>query len=199
MTLYNKDGTVYKLNGPNPIMNSQDIWEDYTLHNMAWDEEKHQGKPKVNPIQSDIKIRDNFVEELEATKNEDVKLNVDLVERKSQVAPKVEIKTSSSENQIDKVFVHCLPATIREKKDHLYGESYQTIQYGDPWSFEAVIIEENDLDLTLWTDVRDVTIGSVIFPKINSKRWWRVQSKEQKTQGWLISAAPSDFQPSFEV
>lgn len=199
MTLYNKDGTVYKLNAPNPIMNTQDIWENYTLHNMKWDQETHEGKEALQPIVSDIKIRDSFVKDLELTKEEKAEPQVDIIERKSQVQPKIEIKTSSTNNQIEKIFFHCLPAQIREKKDHLYGESYQTIQYGNPWSFEAVIIEENDLELVFWTDVNEITLGSVVYPKMNSKRWWRVQNIEEKTQGWLISATLSDYQPSFEV
>lgn len=197
MTLYNKDGTVYKLNGPNPIMNTQDIWEDYKLHNMKWDQETHEEKNKITPIVSDIKIRDTFVQDLESTKEEPAP-KADFVERKSHIQPKTEIKTSSTTSQIDKVFVHCLPATVRERQDHLYGESYQTIQYGDPWSFEAVIIGENDLNLTFWTDVGDVSVGSIIYPKMNSKRWWRVQEKEEKVQGWLLNATPSDYQPSFD-
>jgi len=198
MTLYNKDGTVYKLNRPNPIMNNQDIWENYTLHNMKWDQETHEGKDIVQPINSDIKIRDNFVEDLERTKQETQEPQVDLVERKSQIQPKVEIKTSSTQSQIEKTFFHCLPAEIREKKDHLYGDSYQTIQYGDPWSFEGVVIGENDLELTFWTDIGNLTAGSIVYPKINGKRWWRVQKTEVKTQGWLVYTSPSDYQPSFK-
>ena len=39
MVIKNKDGSVYKLQGPNPLMEDQAFWnalENFTLHNTEW-------------------------------------------------------------------------------------------------------------------------------------------------------------------
>ena len=38
--LKNKDGTPYKLSGPNPMMKNQEVWGNFIVHNMEWEEEK---------------------------------------------------------------------------------------------------------------------------------------------------------------
>jgi len=42
-------------------------------------------------------------------------------------------------------------------------------------------------------------VGSILYPKTGYKRWWRVQDKTQKGGGWVLVAAPSDHQPSFDL
>ena len=44
----------------------------------------------------------------------------------------------------------------------------------------------------------DIKRDSVLYPKINSKRWWKVQYSEPKAMGRLLTSMPSDYQPSFK-
>ena len=63
MTLFNKDGSIYTLPKPNPIMNNQNLWSDsIELHNMKWNSEKAEDKTTVNPVQSDFSISDTFLD-----------------------------------------------------------------------------------------------------------------------------------------
>lgn len=180
--LKNKDGTPYKLNKPNPLMQGQQLWQDYVVHNMEWEVEIHvDNKVYSNQIYSQEDV--NFLEDLDRAKEE---------------IPKIEKpKEILVQNNIEKTFIHCLPAYIQTKKDELYGETTQTIKYGNPTSFEGVLIEQNDLLMSLWTDVDDIGEESVLYPKTQFKRWWRVKQKRKQASGWILDSIPSDYQPSF--
>lgn len=210
MTLYNKDGSVYRLNGPNPAMETQDVWDGFTVHNMKWDAEIQKDNTEVVPNKSDFAIKDSFVAELEKTKPE-IKIvspkpnNIPIqkssetvVERKTVVHEDVQKKEEDSKPEIEKDFIHFLPAIVRTKKDDLYGEVYKSIQYGSPSSFEGVILVQEDFNLVVWTDIDKVTEGSVLYPKTMFKRWWQVKNIEKKQGGYLLSCIPSNYQPSFQ-
>jgi hypothetical protein len=214
MTLYNKDGSVYKLSGPNPAMETQDVWDGFTVHNMSWDTETKEDNTVVIPKKSDFDLKDNFVTELEKTKPE-IKIVVpktdkvplqkapeppeaEKFERKTVVHEDRKRKEEEQNPEIEKNFIHFLPATIKTKTDSLYGESHKTVQYGSPSSFEGVILVQEDFKLVVWTDVNKVTLGSILYPKTMFKRWWKVNKTEPKEGGFLIESIPSDYQPSFE-
>ena len=129
---------------------------------------------------------------------EDLFKSYGLVKEEIKEEPKEQKQTFKSENsEIQKVFIHCLPAVIKEKKDSLYGESYKTIKYSEPISFEGVILNQEDLFIQIWTDTDLVGVRSILYPRTNSKNWWRVQEKEEKKNGWLLTGILSDYQPSF--
>lgn len=207
MTLKNKDGSVYRLAGPNPVMKTQEIWEGYKVHNMQWDGETAKDVNQVTPLTSDFDVRDTFLSALDKAKA-DIKVSESKtddtqsqIERKPVIQPdlKREELRASTDDGIEKTFIHCLPAVLRTRKDSLYGDSYTTVQYGKPTSFEGVILNQQDLFIEIWTDTDQINTGSVLFPKQGYKRWWRVQDKEQKGGGWVLSATPSDHQPSFDL
>ena len=212
MTLRNKDGTVYKLAAPNPVMKSQNLWEGYTLHNMAWDPEKAEDNSVVNPISTGLSGRESFFESLDRAKQEmlealpkpEIKVvevnkpEIKVVETKPEKTP-APTKTLETDSSIEKTFIHALPARIRERKDSLYDDVYQTIQYDKPTSFEGVILSFEDLVFEVWTNSIQLGVGSIIYPKNNSKRWWRVQKTIAKSGGWIMFCIPSDEQPSFDL
>lgn len=181
MPIYNKDGTEFKLSGPNPIMKNQDLWGEFTIHNMDFLSKTFKFQTKTPPPPVNLVVKESFLEALDAAKNEIV-----------EPPPK-----PKEENILEKTFIYCLPAEIKQRSDSLYGDVYQTIQYGNPTSFEGVIISQSDIILEIWTDA-NFDKGSILYPKTNSKRWWRVQEKKPKASGWLLASIPSDFQPSFD-
>lgn len=212
MTLRNSDGSVYKLAGPNPAMKSQNLWDGYTVHNMNWDGEKAKDESQIVPISSALDGKESFFDALDRAKQEmleNKKPEIKIVEtecKKVETKPEIKIVDTKPEskpvdnlNGIEKTFIHVLPATIREKKDSLYGDVYKTIQYDKPTSFEGVIISLEDLTFQVWTNTIKLGNGSILFPKYGTKRWWRVQDVQEKAGGWLISCIPSDEQPSFDV
>lgn len=206
MTLRNKDGTIYKLVGPNPAMKDQNLWDEFKVHNMQWEDEKAEDTNKVNPIASDFDVRDTFLSALDKAKS-DIKvvetkpeIPEPVIERKPLIQPDLQREEAeAAQEDIQKVFIHVLPAYLRERRDALYGDSYKTIQYGRPTSFEGVILQQTDLLIEVWTDTDKISAGSILYPKTGYKRWWRVQDKTQKGGGWVLVAVPSDHQPSFDL
>lgn len=206
MVLKNKDGTVYRLDGPNPTMKTQETWSEFEIHNMKWDEEKSKDINQILPIKSDLHVKDTFLSALDEAK-EDIKISEnevedvqisDEIERKSVVKPDLHKEKIKEKSDIEKTFIHCLPAFLKEKRDDLYDEAYISIEYGNPTSFEGVILSQEDLFIEIWTDVDKINKGSILYPKTGYKRWWRVQNKREKKSGWIITATPSDIQPSFD-
>lgn len=205
MTLYNKSGTVYKLSGPNPVMKDQKMWGDFITHNMTWKPEFSEADAVVQPINSNFYVKESFLDELEAAKEEIKVVETRQPETQMEFHKSVIIADTennpipASKEEIEKTFIYCLPAQIRERQDVLYGDSYQTIKYGEPTSFEAVVIAQNDFSFEIWTDFNKIEKGSILYPKTGFKRWWRVQKKSQKAEGWLLKSIPSDYQPSFDL
>jgi hypothetical protein len=95
-----------------------------------------------------------------------------------------------------KVVFHCLPVTVRKVSDDFYGSEYSRDVYGEKFTFPAILIEESDLMIQFWTD-RELGERSIVYPMIETKRWWRVQSYEEKSGGYFYSALPSDINPDF--
>jgi|LakMenE01Jun11ns_1017448.scaffolds.fasta_scaffold9944262_4 hypothetical protein len=195
MVLRNKDGSTYRLQSPNALMKNQSIWTDYTLHNMKWNSIEHKNNQVVNKMESNLVLKDTFVQELEMTKNEILNNSINDVEKKEAII--VKDKNVKGQNDIKKTFMFCLPAIILKKTDSLYNEEYNSIEYGNPFSFESIVIQEEDLYYKFWATLK-IESESVIYPKSNTKRWWRVNSKEEKGNGFIYTCVPSNYQPHFE-
>lgn len=198
MVLKNKDGSTYQLTKPNPIMKEQSLWkgEKFILHNMNFISEKTVDEREIKPFESDIEVKDDFISELEETKKPEEQEPV--FERVTITAPDTKRIEEEKKPEIEKIFIHCLPATIKTKHDELYGDVYQTIQYGKPTSFEAVLLKESDTYFEVWTDTDIADIGAVLFPKTNTKRWWKVKRRVRKSEGWILNCIMSEYQPSFD-
>lgn len=94
---------------------------------------------------------------------------------------------------------YCAPAIGRKTfTDDFYGSTYDTIEYGEKYLFDAVVIDQSDLELQFWC-VKPVTSHSVVYRKIKQggERWWRIKDVEPKTGGWLAKAITSDSNPDF--
>lgn len=217
MAIFNKDGKVYILNGPNPLVKKQENWDHSKLvfHNFNWQDVKIKNSSKPNKIKSDI----------ETVK----KVPISTPEPTSQVLEKKEQnKQENQENQevIEKSFdlpyikykvlSYCLPAILEKRTDKFYGESWTRIKYGKKFVFPSVVIDASDFSIEFWTsDPRDqITENSIIYPftyevhnqqtdsydkvPYDEYRWWKVTEKEKKQEGgWLFKAIPSENQPDF--
>jgi hypothetical protein len=178
MAIKNKDGSTYCFSKPNPLMNSQALWpkdEKVIFHN------------KFGKRYSDNKLA---VEEAQEEVEE-------VVEEKVEIVEKI-IEKGHSLGRDEYVFdVWCLPATVINKVDPLYGSNYSRIKYGEKYKFEAKLYESNDLHLQLITK-QEIPVNSVIFPLNKDRRWWRVAVNKTYEAGfWLVTGQISDYQPNF--
>jgi len=188
MAIKNKDGSNYKLSGPNPHMKNQLLWDHFELHNMNFKEvndliKKEKDIPKKEYIPECIPeyipecipedIPEDIPKEKDVPKEEDV--------------PKVK-----------KITIYCLPAIIEVHEDILYGEIRKTIKYDKKFKFEAILISNNDISFEVWTNAIELGNGSILYPQNFDKRWWKVNSTSKKFDGFLLSCSPSNITPSFE-
>jgi hypothetical protein len=189
MAIKNKDGTVYRIEGPNPFMNNQELWSDCVKHNLEWKDEIVFDflKQKLNlPVQDSA---ENFLEEIEQKPQEKPKQEPAPVFEKPPV-PKKE------KREFDTIESFCLPVDIIESRDDLYGEVKQKVIYGEVCTIEIVVLEQTDLTFRFWT-THKINKGSIIYPKNKDKRWWKVSEYTDAPKGFMYLALPSPFTPSF--
>jgi len=150
-------------------------------------------RPTVEEVEETEEIPEEFPAIDEAEPEAPV-----LAPKEKEESPK-EFNVSS---QVARIFnergmeFHCAPVYQVAMKDDLYGTEYMMNRYGDKFVFDAVIVEENDLELVYWC-VKGMNKGSVVMPKARESRWWRVEQIEPKTGGFLVKALPSDVNPDF--
>ena len=201
MVIKNKDGSVYKLQSPNPLTEEQ-VWEfgedDYILHNMDWEPDVDEdATPEVVPKESDFNEpkEEKPVEEVKAQEEE--AKPVEIEERK-------DVRSEVPKNVLDKMVVmHCVPMETRVEKDDFYDEERTTTGFGQKFTLEAVIVKREDYEMRFWT-TKDLSKGTIVFPskyvsgvKYSEYRWWKVQARIPKANGFLVSTIPSEEQPDF--
>jgi len=202
MTLRNADGTVYQLNKPNPLSTEQELWElereGYVLHNWDWANVLEEAKTTQNTEVQIVEVKPSpsvpvIIEDLPP---EPPPIVVQEPPKKIQIPDAVRNKM---------IMFWCMPTVVKRVQDELYGDAYNKIVFGERFSFEGVILEKNDLDMTFWTTVNEVSRGSIVFPSkyihanesCGDYRWWKVQTIKEKAPGILIYCVLSDITPDF--
>jgi len=231
MAIKNKDGSVYKLRGPNPLMKDQVDWDKKKMNliNMGWEEEivedarnpvkKFETDYNVVKIDEELGLIPNveanatavvpakeFIEEIqEVQEQEPVITEPTPVVPKMPEPPKEEKPVLNVDARLARMLrergveYYCAPAIGKKvHMDNLYGNTYETVQYGDKYVFDAVVIDQSDLQLQFWC-IRQITEKSIIYRKVEEggERWWRVKEVEPKTGGYLAIANISDSNPDF--
>lgn len=225
MAIKDKDGNVYKLRGPNPLVKNLSEWDSNSVIVINRYGVKEIVSDLNNPIKEqqeyvkDISKELNLYEGTEETKNVSAQEFLDEVAQKEE-PPKVEMPI---ENIVDKqpsqtesitievnektakilkergCAFHCAPV-IGQKlwKDELYGTSYTTNKYGTKFIFDAVIVAQSDLEMQFWC-IREIKKDSIVL-KIDQQggeRCWRIHEIESKSGGYLCRAMISDTNPDF--
>lgn len=174
MGLKNKDGSLYKLRTPNPIMSEMSMWDKkdkLVIHNTCG-KTIHYEDTVINPK----------TEVAELPEPEPVSRPVD----KFDEIPIIESIDSpeNSQSDIEKIQVWCQPVVDGE--------------LGKKFIFEAILEEEGDFQILLFTTTDAVTKGSVIFPKTYDKRWWLVSEVAKGEDGLTrVIGTITDYQPEF--
>jgi hypothetical protein len=199
MPIKNPDGSIYKLHGPNKLMEGQDHWEKskLTLHNFDWkpvvfDDPAHPGRPAPIPMGPPPTL-----EEIPQEPEEEVPEAVEAPPEPPEPTM-VYHKPKAHESDFVGLGCHCLPATLDAEYDALYGSRKKTIQYGVPFITKIMPIMLGDVLAAFDTDDDRVTTGSILYPKTYEKRWWRVSSVgEHKIGVFTLYCEISDQQPYF--
>jgi hypothetical protein len=194
----NKDGTIYRLQEPNPLVKDQEWTKDtlLELENFNWEEEL------VKDITGKVKIPKVIEEPQESQEPQ----NVQPLIVETPVPPPLPKSDSSSNigiNEENIVIMHCLPAIVQTNKDEFYNDSYSRVIYGKKFMLESVMVERGDLGIRFWTKTK-LESNSIVYPsvyktgiKYGEYRWWKVMSSVPKSGGYLVEAIFSDVQPEF--
>lgn len=224
MPIKDRDGNVYKLRGPNPVMTSQADWDKskMKLFNLGYKSEivVDERSPVREMAESVINIRDELglVDNEASTKVVPARQFIAEIQEEVAVAepePEVSPDPIREEPQpvvlnVDKRLAriikergaqyHCAPAVGHKvHTDELYGNSYRTTKFGDKFVFDAVVIDQSDFQLQFWC-IKPVTKDSVIYKKDpeGGERWWKVEEIEPKSGGgYLVVAGISLLNPDF--
>lgn len=207
MAIKDRDGKIYKLRGPNPIMRTQHEWDRskvQTFNIRNWRSEIV--IDERNPVKkfeeehvvdiADVLPKDqtktvparNFIQEIQAAPIPEL--------------PPVTLTVEPTVARLLKergVEFHCAPAIGRKTEhDALYGNTYTVIEYGDKFIFDAIAIDQSDLEFQFWC-VKAVTVDSIIYRKHRQggERWWKISDAEANSGGWLVKAIPSMLNPDF--
>jgi hypothetical protein len=193
----NKDGTVFKLQGPNPLVKEQE-WipeEQFDLVNFNWKEMVFSDAiPKQSSPQSVVpKAVEITVEE-----SREVTVPPPL-----PTPPPAASTNATGIKEENIVIMHCLPAVVSTNKDELYDESYSRTVYGNKFTLDSVVLERSDLAIIFWTKIK-LDPNSIVYPsvyksgiKFGEYRWWKVIRTEEKSGGFLTEAIFSDIHPEF--
>lgn len=228
MTIYDSSGKVYKLTGVNPIMRDQADWDKKKMQliNMkSWkseiveDERNPVEKFKTDfnvvsigdelglfegpePPQTEVIKAKDFIDDInqtvEVVEPEPEPLVEEPIVSKEPVVLDLDARAARLIKERGAEY-YCAPAIgVKEHRDDFYGSSYKTIQYGDKFIFDAVLIDQSDLQLQFWC-VRKLEVNSVVYRKLRQggERWWRITAVEPKTGGYLATASISDSNPDF--
>lgn len=202
MGIKDKDGKVYKLRGPNPIMKTQDFWDQkhVKLINFGW--QSTTVSDERNPVKKfveDYEIPDigDLLEPEEPPKPEEPEEVPDPEPEELQQSPEPEFSTQTLK-LLDKhkTMFHCVLAREVAVRDDLYGETYTRVTYGDKIHIPAVITHQDDLSMEFWS-TKQIPNNSIVYPQDRTKRWWKVKASYPKTGGHVMSAIVSDVNPSF--
>jgi hypothetical protein len=199
MPIKNKDGSVYKLRGPNPLMKTQKKWEksDFKLHNFDWKSEAVENNEEINPIDSDFEVNQETNVVVEPLPEPEPKIEPE--ENRPKVVTSIKKDALPPEEELspamqNKIQAYCLPALIHN--DSLYGETRVGRKYGTKFTFEAILMEHNGFAMLFWSGIQ-MEKGSIIYPQIKEKRWWKIIASEEKAGGFIYQLIPSDVQPDF--
>ncbi len=199
MTIYNKDGTPFRLKGPNPLMKEQEITNDWHLvHNFRANEEIVNYRPGKKPTKKVIKAPEPEPEPPKVEPVVEVKpepmpvIEEPEVEVEDEVTPPEPVKEEPRGSMC-----WCLPATVKQYIDPLYGETKVKLAYGDKFKIEVVPVQVGDINYSVWTTAMVPTNSILYMPQ--DRRWWRVlKTTLQDNGGFIVTCMPSTEKPSFD-
>lgn len=217
MVIKNKNGSEYKVRQPNPIMKNQEVWNDFVLHNMDFDgnvvenaEQKTKSNKKKLVLGSEKTIKTNDIPvvlpPVKKIEQDDGFIIPDFSKPENEPEPtpqpKDEILRPKSINQkllnYKKDVMYCMLAETKENFDPLYSEKSVKISYIKSLIFENIIISQSDIELIFWSHLDFLTKNSVVYPKDEHHRWWKIDVIRSAPDGKFFQCVPTTIQPSFK-
>lgn len=224
MPIKNKDGSIYEVRKPNPLMKNQDTWSNFTVYNMKLGESVVEKLLKKFPSDGKIKLRTTETISKKNEKFETITLDLPAIPQPTEMPlptlpppefPKLIKKITSDDiepkniqrpksinpklQEFPTIVMNCLLAKIEEKFDRLYEDKGVKVRYSQEIAFEGVLLQETDYELNFWTHMENISRQSVVYPMNKNKRWWKIEEIKKAPQGYFCVCKPSEIQPSFKT
>jgi len=202
MVIKNKDGSIYKLSKPNPIVMTQKrIDKNIIVHNInncetEFEKAIEKQTPKTNIIEENKKTKiitqipkifENKIEKVNEIEEKET-IQEPPIEEKITIYEQAEEQPSEERNKsLDKqIIFHALPTQIVDVEYEGYGESYSTEEYSEKIQFAGVIINHDSLILSFWTR-QELNKNSIVFPykqKIFNELKDKFETKNLRYNEW---------------
>lgn len=195
MPILDREGKVYSLRGPNPIMESQDTWDYSQIILLNF-------KPETPIILPDSKRPNRIVTERKLSPAEEFLQELSMPDPVAEVII-LDEEEEEGDAQLTvlmrehSILFLCIPVTNRTQHDSVYGDRYISQEYGEQIELHAIITDESDLALEFWSPVQ-LQPKTVVFPQNFKRRCWKVERSEENSGGHLHFAVPSEVNPSFK-
>lgn len=168
MVIKRKDGSIYKLVGPNPLMNEQELNPDVILHNFG-SHETVEFKDANLDIPELIEIKPVL------PKTPELPVEIKIEEKPKEVEIQPAVKPSKIASRL------LLPIV------GVYDDK--------TFNCEGIILQNDDFLSVLWTN-QELKVGSTVYPKNGEKRWWQITAVQALEHGWKNHAKLSAYQPA---
>lgn len=181
MSLKKKDGSDYRLRGPEPEKKDHAPWKkgEYTLHNMKFRETIFNKDLFLGEAAPSLQ----FAETIPPP---------DPTPPPKAISPPAK-KTPRKGNGV-KILIY--PMTREVDRDELYNVSREKIVYGNILEELGIIGYQSDLELVV-AFLTKYGKGTILMPLNGDRRWWKVETSEGQDGGFFHRCIPSDQSPRF--
>lgn len=203
MPIKDKDGKVFRLRGPNPVMENQQFWNKEALvyYNMQFEtltmpDSKRTIAHKIKE-HTHHKPVPQFVPE---PVPEPVVKPVQILELPP--IPEIEVEITPVRQEMPQtvtsrlVWFHYLPVERKKVEDRRYATINYISTYGEKSKFQGIVVDETELALVFWTEAQ-LKEKSIVCPMNYSKCCFRVEENEEKSGGYVYTCSVSDINPDF--
>lgn len=171
MAILDKDGKIYRIPSPNPMMKNQEFWDYSKLKLINFNKSKKEIVNIEVPIIQQVPVKQAIVEEpLIPTPPEPIPPDPIPVITTHVNPPVVE-----TDSRLSKLV--CLP--------------FVNEGYDKKFTFEAVVLDETGFQYIFWTNI-EIPPNSIIY---YGRRWWKVYELHKKNNGHIHVCNMSDIQP----
>lgn len=198
MAIRDRNGAIYKLRGPNKLMENQQLWDQQHVRIINMNFDRITIVDQNNPHREFIESYDvvDIGEELGLVDNSVTISAQKFIDEINEPVQKHIIDRPKRMLDRNSIKIWCVPVVWKKTVDSLYGDVRTTKRYGNKFVFDGVVVMDTDLAMRFWSET-EIPKESVVFPQDGQKRCWKVDEIEEKTGGYLMTTSISDVNPDF--
>ena len=182
MAIRNRDGSIYEISKPNPIRRSQNDWNMENV--VLWNMKNLNDSDRPSKYETPVKLPGPSKKKessLDRTSSNTL-MNANAAQQKAN----------------DDQTVECFAVSYERngRIDSLYGDRSSSYRFYDQKTFHVHVIRDTDLSFQ-FTTKETLELNTIIFPKDQSSRWYKIDQIDTEDGTRTVLAVPSDITPTF--